>query len=283
MKQFFKSIGTVAVILLVYVVLQLLVPLVAGGIYVLVSAAAEGTAGSGLESVLLMVEEGMTFIVNTYTSELVGLSNLVTMAAFVLYYHKRNTSLCREVGCNPLPGPRSYLPIILMAMAMAFVLSFGLPLLPLPETITESYIESSSTVIGRSVLAFLCNVIIAPITEEVVFRGLVYRQFKKAMPTLAAGILSCAIFGALHEGALWITYTVCVGAIMTIVYEKYGSILANIIFHMVFNLIGGYVTVSLTIPEWAYYAILMLSLGGFLYLLMRLIRRPMPASGGEEP
>ena len=72
---------------------------------------------------------------------------------------------------------------MLLGLAAYFAVSAGLSLIP-PETpLMEEYIEASSSLTaGRyPFVEILATVLGAPILEEIVFRGLIYGNFKKAM------------------------------------------------------------------------------------------------------
>ena len=59
------------------------------------------------------------------------------------------------------------------------------------------------------------------------------------MPVAAAVALSSIAFGLFHGQLLWICYAAILGLVMCFVAIKCESVLASILYHMVFNLLGG--------------------------------------------
>jgi uncharacterized protein len=77
--------------------------------------------------------------------------------------------------------------------------------------------------------------VIAPITEEVLFRGTFYPMMTRWFGRFPAAILCACFFAAVHD-----TYTDAPGLIVlalcfTLAYEVTGSLLVPIVMHMVFN------------------------------------------------
>jgi membrane protease YdiL (CAAX protease family) len=85
--------------------------------------------------------------------------------------------------------------------------------------------------------AILCSVIIAPFTEEFLFRKVLIDRLYKHGELLA--ILSSAVFfGLFHQNVYQLVYAFGVGFLLGFVYCKTGSYLVTTALHMIFNLIG---------------------------------------------
>jgi membrane protease YdiL (CAAX protease family) len=78
-------------------------------------------------------------------------------------------------------------------------------------------------------------VVLAPIVEEIIFRGGIYRFFKSQSTVLAAQIISGALFAFMHGNLMSFLPLVVVGIILARVYESSGNILVPICFHAYFN------------------------------------------------
>jgi membrane protease YdiL (CAAX protease family) len=96
-------------------------------------------------------------------------------------------------------------------------------------------------------------VALAPIVEELIFRGCLYRFLKSQTTILPAQIISGILFSLIHANIFSFLPLVLVGVLLARVYEKTGSILVSIWFHAFFN---GYtllmlflVNLSDTIPQ----------------------------------
>ena len=94
-------------------------------------------------------------------------------------------------------------------------------------------------------LGILSYGILAPLGEEVVFRGVVYGQLKKVMKVPAAIALSGLAFGLFHGNLVQAVYATVIGVLLALVYELYGTLAAPMVFHSVANLFV-YIVLDLT-------------------------------------
>ena len=87
---------------------------------------------------------------------------------------------------------------------------------------------------------------IAPFSEELLFRGLLFRSLRARLAFPVAGAISAVAFGAVHwvPGAQWqnailLVSVMCfVGFGLAYLYERRGTILAPMAAHATFNVIG---------------------------------------------
>lgn len=84
----------------------------------------------------------------------------------------------------------------------------------------------------------LYSIFIAPISEELIFRGVTMKYARKAMPFFLANILQAFLFGVFHGNVVQGTYAFVVGLFCGYVCYRGGSIYLSILFHMLFNLFG---------------------------------------------
>ena len=82
---------------------------------------------------------------------------------------------------------------------------------------------------------FLCPVIAAPITEELVFRKFFFGNFSSVLPRLVCALISSTVFSIGHGDGHFIVYA-AIGLILCYVYEKSGKIRTSMIVHMLMNL-----------------------------------------------
>jgi membrane protease YdiL (CAAX protease family) len=96
------------------------------------------------------------------------------------------------------------------------------------------------------VVFFVTACIVAPVAEEFVFRGLMFRTIRDRHSFLLAAFLSALMFGAVHfVGANDWPSTVSLMATMVVtgfglasIYEWRGNLLANVAAHSAFNLVA---------------------------------------------
>jgi len=82
----------------------------------------------------------------------------------------------------------------------------------------------------------LLAVVVAPVVEESVFRGGIYRFFKGRTPITISLIISGTLFGMIHGNLQSLPGLVAVGICLGLAYELSGSIKVPIFFHAFFNL-----------------------------------------------
>ncbi|MBI4242486.1 MAG: CPBP family intramembrane metalloprotease [Planctomycetes bacterium] len=88
--------------------------------------------------------------------------------------------------------------------------------------------------LNNNLWIILLAVIIAPIFEEIIFRGLVYNGLKQNVNKIYSIILSAALFAIVHH-PLSAPPVFCVGLATAFIYEKTGAILAPILTHATYN------------------------------------------------
>jgi membrane protease YdiL (CAAX protease family) len=133
-------------------------------------------------------------------------------------------------------GVRSFRPSALKWMAAAvgayllfaavYVAIFGEPK---QEDIAEGF--------GAIPVQVLLIVVAAPISEEVCFRGMLFGGLRERLPRLAAALIGGFIFGGLHAltGITAVPPLIVFGFLLSLLYEKTGSIVPGIILHMLNN------------------------------------------------
>jgi membrane protease YdiL (CAAX protease family) len=97
------------------------------------------------------------------------------------------------------------------------------------------------------VLLIVSACIIAPISEEILYRGILHRSLANRMGVLAAAVLSSVVFASLHFYDYYGLASVATfGFICALTYQSTGSLIDVIALHMLYN-------TTITLPEWAIY------------------------------
>lgn len=77
--------------------------------------------------------------------------------------------------------------------------------------------------------------IIGPVSEEFVFRGVIYHGYRRSGRIVTAMLLSAFLFGLIHLNFNQMSYAVLVGVIGVLLIEGTGSIFYSIVFHVCVN------------------------------------------------
>ena len=133
-------------------------------------------------------------------------------------------------------------------VAMIGIASFGLYYLAIliaaviavvsPDTMEEYNEMMEATLGGSQVLAMLAAVILAPINEECIMRGLILKNLQRFFPTTAVIIIQAVMFGIFHANWVQGLYVIPVGAALGYVAVKSRSVLPCIGMHLFYNLLS---------------------------------------------
>lgn len=173
-----------------------------------------------------------------FAPEVSILTAALVILAYFLFFKIIKKSFVKEIKLRPIKagavGSSFTFGIcahLIIAISLTILYSF------LPELSELSNSESYELMYKNSnpITEFISISVVTGILEEVVFRGLIYNTLKKAAGVKIAVFLSAVIFGAAHMNIEQFFYTSLLGALMAMVYEKYGTIIAPIIIHATFN------------------------------------------------
>ena len=132
------------------------------------------------------------------------------------------------------------IPKIVLSTAAAFVIAIALNYILYYSGVTRiftTYQEAvEGSVVGQPlILIIIVNVILAPIVEEIVFRGLTYRRIREKLGVTAAIILTSLMFGLYHMNMVQFIYATLLGLLLAYYVEKSNSLVPCILAHMAAN------------------------------------------------
>ncbi|MFV0485151.1 MAG: lysostaphin resistance A-like protein [Candidatus Saccharimonadales bacterium] len=90
------------------------------------------------------------------------------------------------------------------------------------------------------ILAFIALVVIAPIAEEIIFRGWLYGKLRGRMPAWLSIILVSALFGFMHGQWNVAVNVFCMSVVMCLMREITGTIWSSMLLHMIKNGVAFY-------------------------------------------
>ena len=85
------------------------------------------------------------------------------------------------------------------------------------------------------VLMLLLAGLVAPVVEEVLFRGIFYGWLRARLPLVAAIVVSAAIFAGAHVIPILLPALFVAGLILAVTYEWSGSLWTTIVIHAIQN------------------------------------------------
>lgn len=234
MKKGFKAVGKAVAYFGVYLLMQIIV----SGVYniILTAQLTIRMMAAGEEIDVIAMTTEVTELLMERLMEMTVVAGLATLLLFWIVFLIRRKKFTKEVCIRKFPV-KGILPIAVIAACFNVVTSVIVTYFPWPQSWMDSYAASSSSIDG-SLMSWLAAVLMAPVLEEIVFRGLVYTRLKKGMPVIAAGIVTSILFGIAHGTIIWAIYTFIFSLVLIWVFEMFQSLAACITLHMAYNLSG---------------------------------------------
>ena len=124
-------------------------------------------------------------------------------------------------------------------------MSAALTVIPFPDFLIGPYHEMTYEVFGKvdKILAILSVMFLAPLVEELIFRGYVLNRFLRRFESQTFAVLLCTgIFAACHVTPLWVAYGLFMGLLLAHVSIVEDNIIYAVALHMGYNI--------MTLPVW---------------------------------
>jgi membrane protease YdiL (CAAX protease family) len=123
----------------------------------------------------------------------------------------------------------------ILFIPLLFLISFIIQNI-LPEYKQQEIVLNFKSNLLKDKALLLHVLIIAPVVEEIIFRGYIYRILKTKIPIIFAIIISSTLFSLIHYNVLSFILLFVLSIFLTYIYERNGSIMCPIIIHSLFNL-----------------------------------------------
>ncbi len=172
----------------------------------------------------------------TNTTSILFISSIMVIVALWFMAKRKKLAFSDYVGTRPKIGMAIAILCLVAGLASNFWMSIVMNLLPLPTSLVDNYIQTSATLeSGKLWLDILVIAVLAPVAEELIFRGMIYKYMTMMIPAGAAVILQGMLFGGMHNGAIWMAYATVMGCIFGYIRKTTGSVRSSILAHMAFN------------------------------------------------
>ena len=129
------------------------------------------------------------------------------------------------------------LTLLLMGLGFGFFFSALLTVFPFPKFLIESYQSSSNSLNEGTdqILALMSTAILAPITEEIVYRGYMLNRLLSWFNEKHSILITTVLFAIGHVSILWIAYAFVMGLLLAKVSIEEDNIAYSIALHIGFN------------------------------------------------
>lgn len=169
--------------------------------------------------------------------EITGVIALCTIPVMAVFFNKdRKREQNLLVNLKAPAKKYIFLPILGFAICLGFNCLIIMTDLAF---VSESYLSSSSLFYSASFpIQVVCIGIIVPISEELLFRGVVFKRLREVVDLKKAALVSAIIFALIHSSFLQMVYAFVLALFLAYVYEKYGSFKAPVLLHISVNLVS---------------------------------------------
>lgn len=155
---------------------------------------------------------------------------------FIFWYRKLRRGAARVV-LGSVFKKNNIMLLIVLGIGSQFFISGVIRLIqPIFDKIFSEYAETMEGLMsGSPYVVLLLTIIIAPITEELIFRGVMFLKLRREVPLFAANIIQAVIFGIYHMNIVQGIYAFVLGLVLGYVAIKFKTIMAPIVLHMIVN------------------------------------------------
>lgn len=118
----------------------------------------------------------------------------------------------------------------------SYALNLILPLFPETNRRYTELMDSMGT--GKGIVPLLYMGILAPVVEELIFRGLVLGYEKRELPFWCANFIQAFLFGVYHQNIVQFVYAFCIGIFLGYLCQRLQSLKLVMLIHGVINISG---------------------------------------------
>lgn len=225
--------------LIITIILQLLAGIPVYGITAIVTILRnyrQGMPFGNIYNDLLTLWSSTPFII--WVSMLYAISALVL---FGFWYRKKIAADRETVPVRSAFNIQIISSLFLLAVGLQYVVQYLMSFIgTLRPDWMQSYADlSESAGLGTmSPLMLFYACMIAPVSEELIFRGVTLGYARKALSVIPAVCLQAVLFGIFHMNIIQGIYAAFLGLFLGYLCEAGGSIAVPILFHALFNLCG---------------------------------------------
>jgi uncharacterized protein len=104
-----------------------------------------------------------------------------------------------------------------------------------PSEQLPSGLENADQNLLVAIATGMLLIVVAPLAEEIFFRGFLYQAFRNSFGVLPGALLSAVIFGAIHFEFFKLVQLAILGVILALLFEKTQSLWSPIMLHALNN------------------------------------------------
>lgn len=235
-KKFLEGILVSFEIMVLFMLLQVIVSVV--GIEAAMAACMmqSGNDIQYVQSVLMdIVTEPGYLTMLTVTATLV--STVFSVPAYWIIWGRKKTAQDRQFFREKVLRLKPFAMIVIASCGLyylAILIAAAIAVVS-PETMNDYNEMMDGALGGSQMLAMLAAVILAPVNEECIMRGLVLKNLQRFFSTPVVVMIQAVMFGIFHANWVQGLYVLPVGAALGYVAVKSRSVIPSIFMHLFYN------------------------------------------------
>ena len=230
MKKSLGMVGTVVLLLSVYLLLQGLFTVLLTVMYIIYAMSTGVISHDGPDNIRTMFYDPLP---EEYKMSAFGAALFLSAVAMLLFIHvTRIYRLRMSIFTSIAPRPLLFsTALVLTSIPTLNILVSWLPL--------ENLLENEFDGLSHNLIGAFTISVIAPLLEEVMFRGAIQGDMlRKVRNPWLAIIISALIFGIFHMNPVQIVYATLLGIVLGWIYYRTGSLMSVILGHVLNNTIA---------------------------------------------
>ena len=158
----------------------------------------------------------------------------ILIGSLILYLHTRRKTIDEEFWSKRKMSIIAFFIALILIVSMDIIPTILMKIINNLKGTPDAIVSGTVASVGTEIDTIICAVIIGPIIEELMFRGLALRAFNKKDNKVEAIIFTSVVFGLMHSNFSQFISATIAGCIFGYVAIEYGLIY-SILLHMLGN------------------------------------------------
>lgn len=192
-----------------------------------------------LQQVMLQMSVAMMKVIGRYQVQITAIVALCTIPMTWLLFRKdRKTERELNLPVNKKAPVQKYIWLLVLGAVMC-VGCTSLATMTNLALASESYQETSEVFFSAGFwVQIFCLGLIVPVSEELLFRGVIYKRMRERSGFLRSALSVSFLFSLFHTNIVQMIYAMGLGMLLAYAYEKYGSFKAPVVLHVTANMVS---------------------------------------------
>ncbi|MBR5337221.1 MAG: CPBP family intramembrane metalloprotease [Lachnospiraceae bacterium] len=201
------------------------------------AASANKSVIFGFDFGTLVSFEDVTAFLQSNSIYVTAFCNVVCIIIFLIMFRK-DTAGEKETSAKPLEAVLSLAASLCIAIAVSNIIHFTQL-----DGVSSGYRSFQENYNSKDILILIIAMgIIAPVAEELCFRGLMYRRLNLIAGRAPAMTASALCFGLIHGNVPQFAYAAVLGLFLAYFYELSGNIPVPVICHIGINMLAAFMS-----------------------------------------